>query len=613
MTEARRELFRDQISDICDRLDIPAGEAFARWVLGNVLGITDEAEINESVSIRGGGGFGIDAFCAYESGDAGYVCWIRAKYGDGHDQRVTREDAESFASTLDHLRRCPDGANATFRQKSAEFEMAEARHPPIRKRMILAVTGKADGQVRALSADPRWNAERLDGGPAYGTSFEILDMDGILSRVRVPHTPALQVRFDGKTICRKDGADGKSVIGHIAAGSLADLAREYGEALFMGNPRQAPEDESHAYKAMLNTLRDGGARSRFWKMNNGITAVCTRLDAVDGSTYSVENFKIVDGRQTVRALENTTHPADGVLVLLSVHEAAGDGERRLIGEAANTHNPVELAALVANYPEMTDLASQCRQDFPEFYFERRPNGFASAMSAVRNRVTRRRVMETGAVARAYCAYAIDPNDAIAPDKVLFSTTDGHYDQIFKDRHIRDLIIPHIFMQLFGELHRKWCRDLKDDPSDKVARAKGIISKDVVKYYALRFVYESMIGLDGSVRVSVEDSLIETFRGLKRKDPVPQQLLDAAEAAYDLFMSVFNMERNNTWPANLIKKIGAKGYRATADGVPSPYDIMQALRQNGDKLLPHMLRTREYAAKQLGDPVQEKLRRLAVQR
>ena len=284
-------------------------------------------------------------------------------------------------------------------------------------------------------------------------------------------------------------------------------------------------------------------------------------------------------------------------------------ERRRIGEAVNAHNPVGLAALVANYPEVADLASQCRRDFPEFYFERRPSGSAPAVA--RNRATSRRVMETGPVARAYCAYALDPNDTIAPDKVLFSPTGGHYDRIFKDRSIRDLIIPHIFMQLFCELHRKRCRDLKDDPSDKEARARDIIGKDIVKYYALKFVYESMIRLDRSVCVSVNDGLIDAFGNLKSKDPVPQKLMDVAEAAYYLFMIVFDVERKHTWPPDLLKKLDAKGYRATADDVPSPHDIAQTLRQNGDRLLPRLLREREYITQQLGDAVQEKLRRLAV--
>lgn len=612
--ETSQGLFRDQISDICEQMDMPAHEAFPRWVCRHVLGIADEAEIDEAVSIGGRDDFGVDVFYTNESGDPAeqYVCWIQAKYSDSLDHRITREELESFASTLGHLRRRPDGANKIFRQKSAEFVRIDGRQPHIKKRMIFAVTGKANDQVQALLGDQRWKEERLSSGPSSSTSLEILDMDGILSRMTVPHTPTLQIGFDGNTIDRKDVATGsKSIIGHVRASSMVSLARAHKETLFLENPRQALGDKAPTHKAILNTLRDDKTRSRFWKMNNGITAVCTKLDAVGGSTYSVENFKIVNGRQTVYTLENSMYPTDDVFLLVSIHEAVDDKERNQISEATNTQNPIRPADLVTNYPEMTELVLQCRKEFPEFYFERQTKGFDAVSVEVRNRVTHRRVMEKGYVARAYCAYAIDPNDAIEPDRVLFSPADGYYDKIFKDRRIRDLIIPHIFMQLFGELHRKWCRDLKDDPSDKVARAKGIISKDVVKYYALRFVYESMIGLDGSARVSVEDSLIETFRGLKRNDPVPQQLLSVAESAYDLFMSVFNAERKNTWPEDLLKKINAKGYRASAGDLPTPYDIMQVLRQKGERLLPHLLPMREYMVNEFGDAVQERLRKLAV--
>ena len=515
--ETSQGMFREQIARISEQTGIPAHEAFPRWVCQNILGMDDDAKIDEAVSIGGCNDFGIDVFYAEDAGDATerYVCWIQAKYRDDLDHHITREEAESFASTLGHLRRCPAEANGVFRQKSAEFAKMEDGHPGIKKLMILAVTGKPDSQVRSMLQDQRWMEDRLGCGPGSDVRLEVLDMEGILSRMTIPHTPTLQVRFDDGVIARTDGATGKrSVVGHVGASLLVRLARAHKEALFLESPGQTLGDQAPTHKAMLNTLRDDKARSRFWKLNNGITAVCTKLEEA-GSGYGVENFKIVNGRQTLYTLENTTYLIDDVLVLVSIHEAADDEERRQISEATNTQNPVRPADLVTNYREMTEMVLQCKKDFPEFYFERQTRGFWSATTAVQNRVTRRRVMEKTAVARAYCAYALQPGEALVPDRVMFSTADGHYDRIFQDRNVRDLIIPHIFMQLLGELHRKWCGDLRDSPSDKAARDKGIISKDTVKYHVLKFINESMAGLDGSVRRSVEDGLIESFRVLKK--------------------------------------------------------------------------------------------------
>ena len=218
-------------------------------------------------------------------------------------------------------------------------------------------------------------------------------------------------------------------------------------------------------------------------------------------------------------------------------------------------------------------------------------------------------MKKAAVARAYCAYALSPHDAIVTDRVMFSLDDMYYDRIFKDRTIRELVIPHIFMHLLGELHRKWCKDLQDDPSDDAARDKGMIGKDTIKYYVLKFINESMIGLDGTVRASVEESLIESFRSLKRDDKIPEELTSIAQAAYYSFMSSFDADRKETWPAELIKKIYS-GDRGAKDDVPSPYEAMDVLRERGDALLPQLLKTRAYMYRRIGgDPVQSKLREI----
>lgn len=607
-SKTSRESFKEQIARIAEQVGIPEHEAFPRWVCQNILGIESEAEIEEAVSIGGRGSFGIDAFYA-EDGDAygRYVCWIRATYDGALDRPVTREEIESFVLTLGHLRQCPTEANAVFRQKSTEFASMEDGQPSIKKRMVFVTAGRVGAQVRDMLKDPRWREDRLGSDP--DVRLDVLDIDDVLSRVASPHTPTLQIDFDGGTMCRTDETGKKSAIGHVSASLLARLAEEHKEALFLNPPRDL-SGQAPAHEAILNTLSNDKARSKFWKINNGITAVCTKLEKTDAS-YSVENFKIVNGRQTMHALENSTHAIDDVLVLVSIHEAADADERYQISEAANAQNPTKPADLVTNYKEMTDLALECKKDFPEFYFERRTGGFRSAAPAVQNRVTHRRVMKKAAAARAYCAYSLRPHYAIAPDRVVFSPSDGHYDRIFKDRTVRELVIPHIFMHLLGELHRKWCKDLQDDPSDDAARDRGMIGKDTIKYYVLKFINDSMIGLDGTVRASVEESLIESFRSLKRDDKIPEELTSIAQAAYDSFIVSFDANRKETWPAELIKKIESAGRHEPKDDVPSPYEATDALRERGDALLPQLLETRAYMYRQIGgDSVQSKLREIA---
>ena len=532
------------------------------------------------------------------------------------DHIVDREEMESFASTLGHLKNCPDRANRTFKQKSIEFSKIDAEHPHIKKRMIFAVTGRLNDQVKDLIQDPIWKKERLGYRNGSNISLEILDLDNILSRMTVPYTPTLKIKFDDGVIERKDTVTNKkSIIGYIRADSLVNLAKKHKETLFLENPRQTLGNAAPTHKAILNTLSNDDTRKKFWKLNNGITAICTNFSVDDDhTTYNIENFKIVNGRQTTYTLENSTYPIDDVFLFMAIHEAVDDEERNQIGETTNTQNPIKPVDLVTNYPEMAEMVLQCRIGFPEFYFERQTKGFKAAKTSVKNRVTSRRVMEKNTTARAYYAYAISPSDAMMPDKILFSVTSepNYYEMIFKNRKISELIIPHIFMQMLDALHRKWCRNLRDKPSDEISRDKGIISKDVVKYYILRFIYESMMSIDESRRNSIKKHMIEKFRSLKKEDPLPTTFLEIAESAYNDFMLSFDMDRNETWPKDLLKKIKTPEYQEQSNDVPSPYDIMYMLKQRGDILLPHMLRMRKHVINQFDDKVRLKLLELDLE-
>jgi len=204
--ETSKALFNKQLEEICGQMGVPKHEAFARWICENILGITGEGEVDEAVSIGGKNDYGIDIFHADEGGDTTeqYVCWIQAKFSETLDHRVTREEMESFASTLGHLRKCPDLANRTFKQKSAEFvKMADIR-PPIKKRMIFAVAGTLNDQVRSMINDDQWKRDRLEHGSGSNVHLEILDLDDILLRMTTPHTPNLKVRFDGDILKRTD-------------------------------------------------------------------------------------------------------------------------------------------------------------------------------------------------------------------------------------------------------------------------------------------------------------------------------------------------------------------------------------------------------------------------
>ncbi len=205
-TDSSRSLFSKQINDICDQVGVSKPDAFPRWICQNILGIADDEKIDEAVSIGGKNDYGIDIFHAEESGDITeqYICWVQAKFSENLDHVARREDIESFASTLGHLMDCPHSANLTFKQKAVEFAKMVKKYPHMRKKMIFAVAGHLNSQAQELLGNSRWREEKLGNELDSNIDLEILDLDKILSRMTIPHTPTVTIKFDGNVIERID-------------------------------------------------------------------------------------------------------------------------------------------------------------------------------------------------------------------------------------------------------------------------------------------------------------------------------------------------------------------------------------------------------------------------
>ena len=609
VSETIKTLFKDQISHISDHAGIPDYDSFPRWICQNVLGVTDEGEIDEAVSIGGKDDHGIGIFYVDDGTYSGEqaIYMIQAKFNENLDHVVTRAEIESFTGEMGRMRRCPEGANTVFKQKSMFLKRTEAQYPNIRKYMIFAVTGKPDAHIDGLIRNDEWRQEKKVTS-SNNTYLDILDIDKILSYVTSPPTPGIKIKFEGQVIKRTDKFTGRdSVVGYIDAEQLVKLSEQNRETIFLDNPRQSLGNTVPTHKAILDTLSRDVGRQRFWKLNNGITSVCEGFEKITDTEYQMKNFRIVNGRHTIYTLKKSTHPLDDVCLLMAVHGAIDGDERNQISEATNTQNPTKPADLVTNYSEMIELAMQCKKDYPEFYFERQTKGFRSSNTALQNRVTLRRLMEKNATARSYYAYTISPNGAMISDKELFSTGDpNHYAKVFKDRNVKDLILPHIFRKLLDELHRKWCSDLNSKPSDEVARDKDIISKDIVKYFVLRFIFETMTSIGNSERERISDGIIEKFRSLKKKDPVPEGFLTVAENAYNTFMLGFDNIRNETWPKEIMDRINHPDYVEQPEDMPDSYDVMYVLKQKGQKLLPHLLRTRQQIIRLQGDALKDSI-------
>jgi len=352
-------------------------------------------------------------------------------------------------------------------------------------------------------------------------------------------------------------------------------------------------------------------KKKFWKLNNGITAVCDKLKEVNASPpkYEFENFKVVNGRQTTYSFEKNEAHLDDVLVKIIIHEAVDKEERNLISETTNTQNPVKAVDLVSDNDLLWELVQQCKLEWSEFWFDRQTKGYKNnATSSTTARVTSRRLMLKEQTARAYYAYEINPYEALAlSEQDMFSSTNTTYfDKVFKGRKMKELIIPHIFMNCISVLEGEWRAELLSN-NTKYERDYQIIKKKIVKYYILYFIHDTLDKIQPSVKDKIEEKIIEVFRNLTKNDPLPQEFVDIAKVGLPQFMIAYNADKQLMWPRDDQGTIRE----------PTPDEIMKMLKSgksgpggfNAESIVKRLISDFNDHVKSHGNPIKEKLEAL----
>ena len=598
MTNRDAKIFLHQELDkISEEKNITKERAFFFWACENVLKISDNFDVEEAVAISESESYGTDIFHIEEDEDREnqYVCWAQVKFAENLDLKITKQDIDKCISSIDSLETCPQDASFTFKEKSQDFARIGRTDAPIRKQIFLVVTGEITPDAEKYYKSIDFIQQKLSHVDGPNIEFLVYDLQKILAQITIPNTPILPITFDGAPIERCDILTNKrSVVGYIHAERLISITKRYEDVVFLENPRQSL-GTTPTNKEILHTLENEELRSKFWKLNNGITAICDKLvdTYTQNDTYEVDNFKIVNGRQTTFTLENFSSSLDDVYLFLAIHEAVDDDERMLISKATNTQNAIKKVDLLTNTQMLINLKLKSRQ-FPNFYFERQTRGFKSEDISTQRQITSRRVLEKNSIARAYYAYAEDPNEAMESEKKFFDLQNRYCKRVFEDRSMHELIMPHAFMDMIKSLHSEWSK-VKERERDR-----AIISKRIVKYYLLRLIHESLFALDNSVRIKIEKTIIERFQNISRNEK-PNAFLDIAEAAFLDFMLNFDQMQNITWPKAVLDKLSTN-----PNEEPSPYEIMYSLKINGKQILTSLLRNRNRIHAGHNDPIQEKL-------
>lgn len=304
---------------------------------------------------------GIDAFYFAEATN---ILWlVQSKFIQDGDGQPDLKDVALFPAGVEMLLAGEIARfNDSFKKREAEIRKALA-DPNLRTKLILVDTGTdfADDRV-TLFEDLKLKLNEVDG--AQFITFEHFNLPLVHEEI----TETFARRPINETLILKQWGmvttPYKSCYGQIPASRLAELYAANDDKLVERNIRKF-RGLTVVNERIAETIAK--APEDFFYLNNGITAICRKLDILpvsrnnrDAGQFVVEDLSIVNGAQTVGTIAGQlakSAPATDPLVfikLISLEEGREDfGDR--VTRSTNFQNRVERIDFVALDPEQERL------------------------------------------------------------------------------------------------------------------------------------------------------------------------------------------------------------------------------------------------------------------
>lgn len=361
--------FRSRIdrSDLTSRAPAEQEQCFLSRAL-SAYAVAQVAEVDDDRAaasvVDGFQDNGIDAIYVDSVDDVVHV--VQAKWMEDGNGSIERADAQKFIQGFrDLIGARFDRFNEKLRAKEAEL-LAALDNPRVKFTLHVIYTGNqtlgehaardfADllnevndtSELVNLVVFTQAEVHRFISGEAEGDPVRIELALSDWGHVELPY---------------------KAYYGQVRAEEVAQWAEKYGSRLFARNLRKFLES-TEVNTALASTL--GEAPQHFWYFNNGITALCTRIEKKplggnDRTTgyFICDGVNVVNGAQTVGSIrEAWSKSADSVkdasvLVRFISLENCPDGFATSVTRATNTQNRIERRDFAALDPEQQRLKTE---------------------------------------------------------------------------------------------------------------------------------------------------------------------------------------------------------------------------------------------------------------
>ena len=487
----------DELYELSKNNNESMGKTFARWSTQYLLNF-EETTSSDITDVRDAD-LDLDLFSTHniDNNDL-HICWGKIIFDEKFKMVCNKKHIEDHINLFENLN------SKNYRDeysKHVQQTCAALINFDFKPKYVIIVTG-------TISNDA---LDFIDNKIAEGLDLEVYSIDDILDQISKLPTEDLSLKYENSYALKEE-----SIIGHIKAKKIIDICI-HDKHIFSFNPREYL-GRTIANRSMEESLKDSADKKIFWKLNNGITAICEKIIKSDvvNHEHSYKNFKIVNGRQTTQMLiDNKKIVTDDVILLLSVHVADND-QRDKISKSTNTQNPIKPVDEVTNNKFMMDFESSINENYKNWYFERQRRSYYGLSKEKQELITLDRVLTKIDMLRQYHAFKGKPYNAVKySQKKLFELR--NLEKIFDVTTPMDFIMPHIFKICLKQVKQKY--------SDN--KTYDLLRFQTVKYYVLALIGNSMQKMNPQDYSKCSTRIYELFNTTTKSD----ELMEISKLAY----------------------------------------------------------------------------------
>jgi AIPR protein len=461
----RQQLVTDRVEGIADSLKISEDLAFLRLV-HSLLVDQSVYSFDENDLVDGGQDKQIDVITIEQDTDEATIYILQAKNSDSFSSNALIQMGNGLDWIFNRSRsEIKKLSNVKLRDRILDCRSAIGGLGPSNVSVVVAFI--TNGLTAGLSDEFKEEIvsiqTKYDNQTFQSFDLKIWGADEIVFAINALErnlrkiNEDLSIQYDKNTpsLIRYFAQGLKGVVCTVTGREIARvvLADKQG-AVFDFNIRRFLGDRRAVNADILRTCSKSEDSYLFWFLNNGITIVCDRMDAVtdpDTPHIKLENMQIVNGCQTATTIAHAAR--DSVLapdtrVLLRIYETNDVELVNRIVQTTNNQNRISSRDLRANDPIQVDM----QKAFLKYnlFYERKLFEFSKDKSIDPSRIAPNEV-----VAQSYLGVVLKrPSDARRRKYKIWGEL---YSQIFGgSRTIEPYVIA---LRLFW-LASKWLRESK---------------------------------------------------------------------------------------------------------------------------------------------------------